>query len=143
MLARFHPIPLLIPSPDNMRLIPSRILFPLLFISSLVAAKDFESKFTRCLNAKTSTGNTTGGVDRHGHATTDLDAMVGLTYQTCLSECGSSPDSFNWRQFTQSFFTWLVPWLALTSQLPFGSDDHVNNFMSGQLPSPFITDSTG
>ncbi|KAF9783794.1 hypothetical protein BJ322DRAFT_1021580 [Thelephora terrestris] len=30
-------------------------------------------------------------------------------------------ESFSWREFTQLFAPWVLPWLGLISQIPFGS----------------------
>jgi len=82
--------------------------------------------------------NTTGGgVDFKGHQTTPAKA-VGLTYETCKTRCGGNAESFNWREFAQLFSSWLLPWLALISQLPFGSGNYADDFVSGWFPSPFV-----
>ena len=102
-----------------------RTLLLLLFFISLVAA----ANFTQCLEDFKANPNATGGVDSHGHAVSAADA-VGLTYRTCTERCGKASKSFSWRQFAQLFASWLLPWLALISQLPFGSGDYVDDFLS-------------
>jgi len=110
-----------------MRPIPTRILFLVLFFVSLVAA----ANFTQCLEDFQKEPDTIdGGVDSRGHLTTPAKA-VGLTYQTCKARCGGSAESFNWREFAQLFSSWLLPWLALISQLPFGSGNYADDFVSG------------
>ena len=104
----------------------ARILLLLLSFISLVAA----ANFTQCLEDFKANPNATGGVDSHGRNVSAVDA-VGLTYRTCTTLCGNAPESFSWRQFAQLFASWLLPWLALISQLPFGSGDYVDDFFSG------------
>ena len=127
------------PPPGNMYLIPPRILFLFLFFSSLVAA----SNFTQCLvDFQNNTNpNAVGGVDSKGQSTSPAEA-AGLTYETCTALCGPGAESFNWREFAQLFSSWLLPWLALISQLPFGSGDRADDFISGQPSFLFIVDST-
>jgi hypothetical protein len=109
--------------------IPARIFLLFLSFPSLVAAVDF----TQCLEIFKSGSNfTIGGVDSLGNPTSPA-AAVGLTYQTCVAQCGSGAGSFSLNEFTQSFSSWLLPWLALTSKLPFGSENYVDDLVSGLL----------
>jgi hypothetical protein len=112
--------------PDDMHPVPTRILFLLLSFSSLVAAVNF----TQCLEDLKNDPNATGGVDFHGHPTSPADA-VGLTYKACAARCGTGPEAFKWWKFAQLFSSWILPWLALISQLPFGSGNYVDDFVSG------------
>ena len=107
--------------------IPARNLLLLLSFTSLVAAA---TNFTQCLEDFKANSNATGGVNSHGGDVSAADA-VGLKYETCTQLCGATAESFSWRQFAQLFSSWLLPWLALISQLPFGSGNHVDNFLSG------------
>ena len=106
----------------------ARILVLLLFFSSFVAAT---TNFTQCLIDYKKDPNAFGGVNYKGHLVTDPTEAVGFTYETCTSRCGTESESFNWREFAQLFSSWLLPWLALISQLPFGSGDLVDDFLSG------------
>ena len=107
--------------------IPARNLLLLLFFSSLVAA----ANFTQCLGDFRNESNTTiGGVDSRGRPTSP-EAAFGLTYKTCTAKCGSDAESFRWKEFAQLFSSWLLPWLALISQLPFGSGNYADDFVSG------------
>ena len=106
--------------------IPTRILLAVISFSSLVAA----ANFTHCLEEFRNDPNAIGGVDARGLPTSPALA-VGLTYKTCTERCGSDAESFNWRQFAQLFSSWLLPWLALISQLPFGSGNYRDDFISG------------
>ena len=116
--------------------IPTCILFFLLFSCSLVAA----ANFTQCLQDFIKDPNAVGGVDSKGQPTSPAEA-VGLTYEACTARCRTGPETFNWRTFAQLFSAWLLPWLALISQLPFGSGNYVDDFISGYFSFPFITDS--
>jgi hypothetical protein len=113
-------------SPDGMHPIPIRILFLLLCLSSLVAA----ANFTQCLEDFRNDPDATGGVDSQGHPANPAEA-VGLTYKTCTARCGTGSETFSWRMFAQLFSSWLLPWLALISQLPFGSGNYADDFVSG------------
>ena len=117
-----------LPLPDNMHPTLTRILFFLLFSCSLVAA----ANFTQCLQDFINDPNAVGGVDSKGQPTSPAEA-VGLTYEACTARCGTGPETFNWRTFAQLFSAWLLPWLALISQLPFGSGNYVDDFISGKL----------
>jgi len=55
---------------------------------------------------------------------------VGITYSLCIKACGSDQEPFNWTIFSQQFSAWLLPWLALVSQLPFGANDKLDNLES-------------
>jgi len=107
--------------------VPTLILLVILFFSSLVAA----ANFTQCLeDFRKNDPSTIGGVDSRGNPTSPAQAL-GLTYKTCTALCGSAAERFGWRGFAQIFSSWLLPWLALTSQLPFGSGNYIDDFFSG------------
>ncbi|TFK68411.1 hypothetical protein BDN72DRAFT_841793 [Pluteus cervinus] len=53
-----------------------------------------------------------------------------LTYRACVKLCGAGPESPSWTVITQQFSAWLLPWLALLSQLPFGAIDLLDNLSS-------------
>ena len=61
-----------------------------------------------------------------------LDAS-GFTYKTCLNVCGPQTELPTWINISQQFSAWLLPYLALISQLPFGSRHRVSNLMSAIL----------
>lgn len=44
--------------------------------------------------------------------------ITGISYGFCAKFCGSGLDPFNWNNFSGRFTSWLLPWLALISQLP-------------------------
>ncbi|KAH8831675.1 hypothetical protein DL96DRAFT_1588623 [Flagelloscypha sp. PMI_526] len=45
---------------------------------------------------------------------------TGITSKACLSQCGHGAATATWRVFAIQFSAWVVPWLALLCQLPFG-----------------------
>ena len=100
------------------------LLLLLSSVSLVVAATDFAN----CL-ADFKNTNQTGGVDFHGHNVSAADA-VGLTYETCKKRCGTTAESFSWAQFAGLFASWLLPWFALLSQLPFGSGNIGDSILS-------------
>ena len=44
-----------------------------------------------------------------------------IPYEQCVQTCGGGLGSFQWTMFSQGFSTWLLPWVALMFQLPFGA----------------------
>ena len=70
-------------------------------------------------------------MDNHGNL---LDPSAtnatAITYDLCLTHCGHGPSGFKWSVFSQQFSAWLLPWLALVSQLPFGANDKLDNLES-------------
>ncbi|KAJ7037263.1 hypothetical protein C8F04DRAFT_1331672 [Mycena alexandri] len=70
-----------------------------------------------------------GAVDHMGNPARTLSAAEGYSYFNCTSFCGTGPDAFSWSDFSQQFSAWLLPWLALVSQLPFGGRDNLDNVM--------------
>lgn len=120
--------------PPDMNQISTRILLLLFSFSSLVVA----TNFTRCLEDFKKNPDAVGGVDSQGHPTNST-AAIGFTYKACTEQCGSSPAAFNWREFSQLFCAWLLPWLALLSQLPFGSGNLLDDFTSSESSFRSIT----
>ena len=108
--------------------ISTRVLLLLLFFSSLAAA----ANFTQCLEdfKRNFNSSADGGVDSRGQPVSPAEA-VGLTRETCTTQCGTDWETFDWRDFAQMFSAWLLPWLALLSQLPFGSSNYADDFVSG------------
>jgi hypothetical protein len=60
----------------------------------------------------------------------DISKATAITYDLCLRACGASSEPFVWSTFSQQFSSWLLPWLALVSQLPFGANDKLDNLVS-------------
>ena len=45
-----------------------------------------------------------------------------LSYEQCLVECGTGMGDVNWQSFSGDFGAWLLPWIALMFQIPFGAE---------------------
>jgi len=108
--------------------VSTRVLLLLVCFSSLAMA----ANHTQCLEdfKQNSTSSEVGGVDFRGQPVSPAEA-VGLTYETCVARCGTGWETFDWKEFAQMFSAWLLPWLALLSQLPFGSSSYADDFVSG------------
>ena len=70
-------------------------------------------------------------VQRDGSYTSNLSDAWGIRYEACNRLCGprGSWESFDWAIFSSSFSSWLLPYLALTAQLPFETKDTPSNLM--------------
>ncbi|KZP03914.1 hypothetical protein FIBSPDRAFT_941270, partial [Athelia psychrophila] len=74
--------------------------------------------------------NSTGGRSINGDSLTTMAGASAISYALCIEACGPGPEPFNWPDFSQQFSAWLLPWLALISQLPFGAGSRPENVMS-------------
>ena len=61
------------------------------------------------------------------------DAATALSYTGCYKHCGKGQEPFSWTGFSQEYSAWLLPYLALLSQLPFGARRRMDNLMSAVL----------
>ncbi|KZP14864.1 hypothetical protein FIBSPDRAFT_709178, partial [Athelia psychrophila] len=90
--------------------------------------------FEICLQNVTTIGspwyNSTGGRSINGDNLTSMAGAGAISYALCIEACGPGPEPFDWPDFSQQFSTWLLPWLALISQLPFGAGSRPENMMS-------------
>ncbi|KAJ7914779.1 hypothetical protein B0H13DRAFT_2324962 [Mycena leptocephala] len=75
----------------------------------------------------------TGGTDLRGNLINDVSQVVGMTYSMCVTQCGSAPVAFNFPSFSTQFSSFMLPFLALTAQLPFGAPNHIDNFSTIML----------
>ncbi|KAG8221406.1 hypothetical protein J3R82DRAFT_1589 [Butyriboletus roseoflavus] len=68
------------------------------------------------------------------------DAATAISYAGCVQYCGLGQEPFKWTVFAQEYSAWLLPYLALLSQLPFGARRRMDNLMSAilTLGSPFL-----
>ncbi|KDR82209.1 hypothetical protein GALMADRAFT_135575 [Galerina marginata CBS 339.88] len=83
--------------------------------------------FEQCLNT---INNITidGKTDNHGHPLPPSSSnATAITYDLCLSQCGSGSEPFDRSVFSEQLSAWVIPWLALISQLPFGMNDDLDN----------------
>ena len=130
----FLPIPL-----QRARLYHSLAASVLLIFLLLVLPID-AANWDQCLsnirNAtwRESEGITSGGTDNNGYPAPLTDATTAVTYGLCKVACGSGPSpSVTWLTFLDQFGAWLLPWLALLSQLPFGANDMYDNLIATLL----------
>ncbi|KAJ7260746.1 hypothetical protein C8J57DRAFT_1636862 [Mycena rebaudengoi] len=100
------------------------LLLPL-FLHSLVPSvrADCLAKF---LDLRAAGQSVSGGTDRLGNPINIANA-TGMTYDLCVKTCGSGPSFRPWNIFSQRFSTWLLPFLALVSQLPFNGTNRREN----------------
>jgi hypothetical protein len=90
--------------------------------------------FAQCLiniaaNAN-ATQNLTGLLNGDGDAVSNASDATAISYLLCTSFCGTGQEPFRWSPFLQDFSSWLLPNLALISQLPFGAQYRLDNIMS-------------
>lgn len=86
---------------------------------------------TQCLTSiQALPDGTAGVVDNNGMPVYFSSTATAVTYSLCKETCGKSACPFQWSVFSQQFSAWLLPWLALISQLPFGSRYRSDNLMS-------------
>jgi hypothetical protein len=106
----------------------AKIIILLLLLPFATAA----ANFTECIaQVQNGTWDWMGmhATDNHGRNVPAKNATA-LPYHFCISACGPYPEPFNWSVFSQQFSSWLLPWLALVSQLPFGANDKLDNLIS-------------
>ncbi|KAJ7773431.1 hypothetical protein B0H16DRAFT_1660464 [Mycena metata] len=72
----------------------------------------------------------TGGTDNQGRPVSNISLATAITYDLCVVACGSGSEPFVWNIFSQQFSAWLLPYLALVSQLPFGANNRLDNLLS-------------
>jgi hypothetical protein len=53
----------------------------------------------------------------------------GIRYDQCLGICGPGYELSSWSDFSRRFTAWLLPFLALTAQLPFEARSIWSNIM--------------
>ncbi|KAF8120916.1 hypothetical protein EV363DRAFT_1406755 [Boletus edulis] len=66
----------------------------------------------------------------NGNLILTTDTATALSYHGCYNHCGKGEEPFSWTVFSQEFSQWLLPYLALLSQLPFGAPRRMDNLMS-------------
>lgn len=86
--------------------------------------------FTQCMiDIRHLPPGTLGGLDSN-EKPVDIANATAITYDLCISRCGTGSEPISWSGFFQQFGAWLLPWLALISQLPFGARHRSQNLMS-------------
>ena len=62
---------------------------------------------------------------------TEPPPQLRLTYEQCSAECGAGLGDVNWRALSGTFGSWLLPWIALMFQMPFGGQRKLQCFTFG------------
>ncbi|KIJ95837.1 hypothetical protein K443DRAFT_108218, partial [Laccaria amethystina LaAM-08-1] len=101
----------------------------LAFPVATVAGTNFQVCLAKVQNGTFGVGVDVGGTDDHGYPV-NVSVATGITYSLCVQACGGGQEPFQWSIFSQQFSAWLLPWLALVSQLPFGANDKLDNLDS-------------
>ncbi|RDW75667.1 hypothetical protein BP5796_06488 [Coleophoma crateriformis] len=70
--------------------------------------------------------------DRQGNPTNNITEAWGVSFEACNSMCGplGGYEAFQWTTFSAGVSSWLLPWLALTAQLPYETKDGLTNLTS-------------
>lgn len=71
-----------------------------------------------------------GLLDGNGNRALNVNSATAIRFSLCELECGRSQLPFSWAIFSQQFSAWLLPFLALISQLPFGARHRLDNLTS-------------
>ncbi|KAE9388399.1 hypothetical protein BT96DRAFT_436762 [Gymnopus androsaceus JB14] len=105
---------------------------PLAFIVIYCCGSTFASiSYNQCLlDIQAGNFGPNAGVDNFGHPVPNISQATAIPYETCVIACGGGPQPFSWSAFSNQFSAWLLPWLALLSQLPFGANDNLENLIS-------------
>ncbi|TFK38818.1 hypothetical protein BDQ12DRAFT_698553 [Crucibulum laeve] len=93
---------------------------------SPVLGADFQTCLTELKNG---TYGDKGGADNNGQVVAVSNATA-ISYSVCKRVCGTRQEPFEWIAFSQKFSSWLLPWLALVPQLPFGANNKLENLES-------------
>ncbi|GBE87040.1 hypothetical protein SCP_1002870 [Sparassis crispa] len=105
------------------------LVLALAFIQPVLASVNFDQCFAAI---QSGSYGQDGGTDNHGNPV-PVENATAITYSLCLSACGSDQEPFSWSTFSQQFSAWLLPYLALVSQLPFGAKHRLGNLTSVYL----------
>jgi hypothetical protein len=67
-------------------------------------------------------------IGQNGQPTNNYLDAWGVTYEACRTFCVGNASFINWNSFSTQLSSWLLPWLALTAQLPFETKSTFSNF---------------
>ncbi|KAF7368962.1 hypothetical protein MVEN_00222500 [Mycena venus] len=108
-------------------LIPHLCILTLFVLFSVVIAVSFD----QCIvDVRSGIWGNVGGTDNYGNPVSNISNATSITYELCILACGAGPEPFVWNIFSQQFSAWLLPFLALVAQLPFGATDKLDNVVS-------------
>ncbi|KAF7315807.1 hypothetical protein MIND_00096800 [Mycena indigotica] len=111
----------------------NRALLILLSFTATLARASVD--FATCINqVRNGTFGHVGGTDNKGNPVQNISDATAVTYDLCLKACGAGAAPFVWNIFSQQFSksnsAWLLPFLALMAQLPFGATDKLDNVVA-------------
>jgi len=92
--------------------------------------------FSQCgINATAeflSAPNSTFLIASDGKFTSNLTQAWGISYESCNNLCGPRGgwEAFDWSFFSASVSSWVLPWLALTAQLPYQTRSSTRNLLA-------------
>ena len=72
-------------------------------------------------------------VSAHGTQVHRPEDASGVRYETCVKYCTTGSAPFKWTIFASQFTAWLLPYIALTAQLPYQAITTWDNLMSAFL----------
>ncbi|KAJ3983077.1 hypothetical protein F5890DRAFT_1525358 [Lentinula detonsa] len=106
-------------------------LILLLFLTLVPHFASALTNFGQCLqDVQSGKYGPNAGVDNSGNPVSNISLATAIPYEMCIIACGGGPEAFSWSNFANQFSAWLLPWLALLSQLPFGANDKLENFLT-------------
>ena len=93
----------------------------------IVAAVNWET----CLQeVQSGIWGSVGGTDNHGNPVSNIQTATAITYDLCIRACGTNSEPLVLASFFAQFGSWLLPWLALMTQLHFDANGRLGNFVS-------------
>ncbi|KAG1828689.1 hypothetical protein EV424DRAFT_499018 [Suillus variegatus] len=120
-------------------ILKSQELFFLLLAHSAkkVAGLDWTQCLTNIKANANATQNLAGLLNTNGDPVSNVADATTISYSLCTSSCetlkGWDSGNFDVSIFAQDFSSWLLPYLALISQLPFGAQYRLDNLMAAVL----------
>ncbi len=96
-------------------------------ILGFASAKNYDPD--QCLKSLHMSNSTMKPLNNFGQPT-NRDSATAVSYADCIAHCGETGKRFQWAVFSQQFSAWLLPWLALISQLPYGSQYPKQDFVA-------------
>lgn len=84
------------------------------FVTHGADAVNLNACSARLLKQQSEAQNTTNA--------TGSPLVLSISYEQCLVECGSGMGNVNWQSFSENFGAWLLPWISLMFQIPFGAE---------------------
>ncbi len=110
------------------------VLFVIVLNVSVVDAQGID--YSQCASDVKQTSwkatNITFLRDRYGNPTNTISQAWGISYEACKAICRGPVNTkgYGWNTLSEALTSWLLPWLALTAQLPFETKDKQTNFMA-------------